>query len=119
MRVYPTAPPTNDNEYIRVTAVNHGNAPTTITNCLGYYRVGKRSLFKRRKKQHFVVNTGLPGTLGMSVPYVLKPGEEWTGFSDQADILEKMQGGTLYLGIHHNQRKKSLLKRVRFRQPAV
>ena len=114
MRMYPSEPPIGDQEYIRVTAVNHGNGPTTITNCLGYYTIGKRSLFKRRKKQLFIISTGGSGSLGMSVPYVLKPGEEWTGFALQVDILEKMAGGNLYLGIHHNQRTKPIYKHVRF-----
>ena len=112
MQVYPRQPPTNDNTYISVTAVNRGNSSTTITNFCGYYTKSYWNLL-RRKKQSFIVTTDL--SLGKPIPYVLRPGEEWSSMADQKSIQEQCAGGLLYFGIIHNQRKRAVYKRVKFR----
>lgn len=83
MQVYPRQPITEDNTYISVSAVNRGTAPTTITHFCGYYSQSIWHLL-RGKKQNFIVNTH--PALGRAVPYVLAPGEEWSGMADQADL---------------------------------
>lgn len=110
INVYPIQPPTNDNTYVSVTAVNHGNSPTTITHFSGYYASDLWSLI-RGKKQQFVINAS-PET-GKPVPYVLGPGQEWSGLADQDDLLNKSKGGYLYLGVYHNQCNKPIYKRVK------
>jgi len=112
MQVFPRQPITGDKTYISVTAVNRGNSSTTITHCCGYYT---KNIWDRirGKKQQFFVNTDV--SLGKPIPYVLRPGEEWSNMADQMDIQEKCAGGLLYIGIIHNQRKRPVYKRVKFR----
>lgn len=111
MQVYPRQPITEDNEYISVTVVNHGTSPTTITHFCGYYAT---SLWNhiRRKRQHFVIPSH--PALGMKVPYVLSPGQEWSSLADQRDLHEKSKGGYLYIGVIHNQSKRPVYKKVIF-----
>jgi len=110
MKIFPKQPITGDNRYISVTAVNHGNSPTTITHFCGYYT---SSLWDsiRGRKQNFVVN--VHPSLGKPVPYVLAPGEEWNSLADQDDIMKQSGGGYLYIGIIHNQRKRPIYKRIK------
>ena len=112
MQVFPRQPVTGDKSYISVTAINRGNAPTTITHFIGYYT---KNLWNRirGKKQAFIVNTDL--SLGKPIPYILKPGEEWSSMADQKSIQEKCANGLLYIGIIHNQRKRPVFKRVKFK----
>ncbi|MFZ3136192.1 MAG: hypothetical protein WA126_02235 [Thermodesulfovibrionales bacterium] len=112
MQVFPRQPITEDNIYISVTAINRGNSSTTITHFCGYYT---KSIWNRirGKKQAFIVNTD--PSLGKTIPYVLRPGEEWSSMANQKSIQEKCAGGLLYIGIIHNQRKRPVYKRVRFR----
>ncbi len=112
MQIFPRQPITGDKKYISVTAINKGNSSTTITHFCGYYT---KNIWNRirGKKQQFIVNTD--GSLGKQIPYVLRPGEEWSNMAIQKDIEEKCAGGLLYLGIIHNQRKRPIYKRVKFR----
>ena len=113
MQIYPRQPLTGDKSYISLTAVNHGNAPTTITHFCGYYSTSLWKLIKG-KKQNFIVNTG--HELGQTVPFKLAPGEEWSSLADQSDMEEKCgKGGYLYMGIIHNQRKRPVYVRVKLR----
>jgi hypothetical protein len=112
MQVYPRQPNSEDNTYISVTAVNRGNSSTTITHFCGYYCKGFWDLL-RRKKQKFIVKTG--PALGKPLPCVLNPGEEWSSMAEQKSLQEQSAGGFLYIGILHNQRKRLVYKRVKFR----
>jgi hypothetical protein len=111
MKVYPQQPITEDNTYISVRAINRGTSPTTITHFAGFYAPNLWALL-RGKKQHFVVNTH--PVLGNPIPFVLKPGEEWSSLADQNDLTEKSEQGYLYLGVYHNQGKRPIFKRVKF-----
>jgi len=112
MKVFPEDSITKGKTYISVTAVNRGNAPTTITHFCGFYTNNLWNLI-RRKRQHFITNPH-PST-GKTIPYVLSPGEEWSNLADQKDIQEKMGNGYLYIGIIHNQKKHPIYVRVKFR----
>ena len=112
MQVFPRQPITEDKTYISVTAVNRGNSSTTITHFCGYYIKSFWGLL-RGEKQEFIVNTDL--SLGKPIPFVLHPGEEWSSMADQKSIEEKCIGGHLYIGIIHNQRKRPVYKRVKFK----
>jgi hypothetical protein len=116
MIVFPRNPLTGDKLYISVTAVNRGNAPTTITHFCGYHTKNLWDLI-RRKRQNFVVNTH-PG-LGKQVPCVLAPGEEWQNMADQENLQESFKGGFLYIGVIHNQRARPVYVRIHLAETAA
>jgi hypothetical protein len=116
MQIFPPDPVTGDRRYISVTAVNRGNAPTTITHFCGF-RTKNLWDHIRGKRQNFIVNAH--HRLGKDLPYVLAPGEEWSNLSDQDDLLEKFKDGLLYIGVIHNQRKKPVYACIRFTEMAI
>lgn len=112
-------PGVSDKTYIVVTATNRGDTPTTITHFCGYYLLKRKGIFKRRKRQPFIVKTG---EFGMSIPHVLSPGEQWSSFSDQAGVRTQLDdggGGDLYIGIYHSQSSRPCFKRVKLPEPSV
>jgi hypothetical protein len=110
MKLFPAAPPTGDDLFITVTAVNRGNAATTITHFMGHYQP-RAPFYKRRPaKQLFVVN--VRNGVGQDVPHVLKPGEQWHGLARQEGQFD-LTKGDLFIGIQHNQREKPILRKVR------
>lgn len=110
MQVYPRSEVFGDKEYIMVKAVSRGTGPTTVTHFLGFHSKSRWDAW-RRKGRHFVVGTHpIVGPL----PRVLLPGEEWQGMSDQTDMPEHYsRSGYLYMGVAHNQRRRSVYTRVR------
>jgi len=112
MKIFPRQSTTVDKKYISVTAVNRGNSSTTITHFCGYYT---KNIWNRirGKKQQFIITIDV--SLGKPIPYILRPGEEWSNMAIQKDIQDKCAGGLLYMGIIHNQRKRPVYKRVKFR----
>jgi len=115
MRIYPPQPPTNDNDYISIKAVNVGTGPTTITHCLGYYTKSIWGLVKKSERQHFIVNI-TPDT-GNDIPFVLGPGAEWSNIAAQDKLFEAAGNGIIYIGIVHNQRRKAIYKRIKRTKP--
>jgi hypothetical protein len=111
IRVYPPQPPTNENDYITIKAINFGTGPTTITHCAGYYTKSIWGLVKKSERQQFIINI-TPQT-GKDIPFILEPGTEWSNLAAQSDLFEKAGDGYLYLGIIHNQRSKPIYKRVK------
>jgi len=116
MMIMPRQPVTGDRRFIFVTAVNRGSAPTTITHFLGFHAASVLHLI-RRNREHFAVNTG--GGLGLHLPYVLQPGQEWQGMADQQELAESFRGGFLFVGVQHNQRNRAVYVRVRLPKPIV
>ena len=109
MSISPNDPATDGKLFISVTAVNKGNAPTTITTFCGYhYRNFWARL--RRKGQGFFFNP--TGSLGQSVPHVLGPGEQWSNMAAQEGMLEKFDSGAVFIGVIHNQRRRPVFARV-------
>lgn len=114
MQFLPRQPLTGDKLYVCVTAINRGDAATTITHFAGFHEKTLSDLLLRvllRRRQGFVIAPG-PAPGADPVPYVLKPGEEWSGVAEQADLQKHYQGGYLYIGIIHNQRKRPVYARV-------
>lgn len=111
MQILSKAPATGDKNFISVTAVNRGTAPTTITHFCGFYTDSLWNLI-RGNRQQFIITTN--SVMGKDVPYVLKPGEQWNRWADQHDLQKKVGNGYLYLGVTHNQRKRPVYQRVCF-----
>jgi hypothetical protein len=112
IQVFPRTAITGDTVYISVTATNRGTAPTTLTNFVGFHEKTLLDLFLRRllrRRKGFVVFTG---PLGQPIPYVLKPGEQWSNVVEQLDLQSHYQGGYLYIGVSHNQRKRPIYAHV-------
>lgn len=98
-------PETQNTTYILVKAVNIGKAATTITSFHGYHSSDKG------KRQNFVIPL-MP--LSDTLPYVLKPGEEWKHMVDHAALQRRLGSGYVYLAVTHNQRKRPVYaKKVR------
>ena len=109
MEIFPSDPLTENKQYISITAINKGSAPTTITHFCGYF-VKNLWDFISRKRQNFIINAH-PST-GKTLPYVLKPGEEWHNLADQKHIIENYKNGFIYVGVAHNQQKKPKYVRI-------
>lgn len=75
--------------YVTITAVNHGDRATTITNMgfLYYKNWFKAYLFKNRPTRAFVVTSPSQGQV---VPYRLETGAQWIGMAHQDDDTDKM-----------------------------
>ncbi len=105
MVLLPDTPDTQNTTYIQVKAVNIGKAATTITNFHGCHSSDKG------KRQNFVIP---PMPLSDTLPYVLKPGEEWKHLVDQSGMQRQLGSGYVYLAVTHNQRKSPVYaKKVR------
>lgn len=86
--------------YVMVDVVNIGERPTTLTNL---------SLKDKNLRKQFVV---IPA-FAIPFPYVLKPGEIWTGGIEQDKELEDMaKNGKLFYQVHHAWAKKPSRKRI-------
>jgi hypothetical protein len=110
MKIFPLAPNEEDKTYILVNAVNIGSSATTITHFLGYSADTFLDSLRHKKRKYFIVN----GTKdSLPIPYKLSPGDEWKGMADQTLILSGFNAKYFYLGVAHNQQKKSIYKRVR------
>ncbi len=95
--------------FIFVEVVNRGDLPTTITHLVGVYYP---SILKRllRKKHNYIYP--YPGH-GPAIPFMLNPGDRWTGSIDQAEAEKKFKGkGFFYCGVIHSTKKKPVFKRV-------
>lgn len=66
IRVYPMQPPTNDNNYVSIKAVNRGTGPTTITHCAVFYTKNIWGLIKKSEGQCFVINVA--PQMGTNIP---------------------------------------------------
>ena len=111
MQIYPNQPPTNDNTYVAVRAVNVGTGKTTITHCAGYYTTNILGVLLKKYRQQFMIN--IDHQTGHPVPFMLEPGAEWANLADQKFLMERAGNGRVYLGIIHNQRKRPIYKRVK------
>jgi hypothetical protein len=75
--------------YVSITAVNHGDRATTVTNMgfLYYDKWFKAYLFKNRPTQAFVVTSP---SQGQPIPYRLETGAQWSGMAHQDNGTDKM-----------------------------
>lgn len=110
MRFFPETPLTKGKTYIVVTAVNRGNAPTTIT-CFGGYHSSVLWDFRKKKRQYFVIPP--IESMGSNVPCLLAPGEEWKNFIEQSPLQKDFGKGCFYIGVGHNQSNRLIYAKVR------
>jgi hypothetical protein len=97
-------------KYILVTVDNMGDRPTTITHLLGTVYSSWYRRFRGKQEHSFFVPTP---SFAPALPYVLRPGERWSGTAAQTEEFKTWSRDSLmYLGVAHTARKKSELKRV-------
>ena len=101
-------------KYLFVEVVNTGDRPTTITQliCLHYTSALKR--LWTRPDGEFLVPIS---SLGPALPYVLKPGERWTGGASQESLLQQVSApsGYIYFGVLHSAAKRPALAKIRMK----
>lgn len=103
-----------DKTYIIAKATNKGDRTTTITNLgVRYYSNRFCKLLQRPKWQGVIANTGLK-----PLPYILKPGETWSGLIDQDEFNDELyERGILIVELYCSHSKKPKKVRVRPQKP--
>ena len=106
---------------ILVTATNRGSETTTVKNIFVIWyenRLGK--LFQRKGEGGVIINTEIPNSKAGVLPYVLKPGSEWTGMIDQTQMIDQTHGletiianKCVYVAIYCSHRDKPIMKRLK------
>jgi len=109
MKVHPNLPPTGNTTFILVVAVNRGGQQTTITHLAGeYFPTLWHKIFNRGAQRFAILNTVGPG-----IPYVLPPGQRWSGLINQDDMVKKFgASGRFYCGVFHSMSPKAVYRRV-------
>ena len=101
-----------DEHYVIVTVSNNGEYKVTLTHLVGFHYKSTLLWLRRKPTTSMVVKKEEP-KFGMGIPYVLAPGEQWSGGITQNTDLEKLaQAGRLYFGVHHSGSRRPVLARV-------
>ena len=92
--------------HISITVSNRGDSPTTITLFGFVYYPSFWAEFFKRKSVNLIIT---PRGTGMgSLPHLLAPGANWTGWADQTKDLEKMlESGRLWAWVRANHSDKA------------
>lgn len=111
--MYDEVPKPTDAKYILVDISNTGDMKTTITHLVGVcYTSFWRWLFWQKPDVNFFIPTP---EFAKELPYILEPGEKWSGSFKQTEELESwLKTGRFYCGIHHSNSSKPQLRRVKF-----
>jgi hypothetical protein len=110
MEMLPPSPLAAKGELVIVTAVNVGDAPTTITHVLGVVYQSRLAQFRRKRKKTVVF---MPVELGPPVPHVLHPGEQWTCGIIQSQVLDAtLPSDVVLLGLQHAVASKPVLHKL-------
>lgn len=107
------------NDYLVLTVISRGNAPTTITSMVLWdFPTRLARLFRSRKPKTMIVpEPTLPGMAGQ-LPDSLPSGHVWMGMVTHTPALEQMiAAGRLYVGVVASHADKPVLKRVRQWKP--
>jgi hypothetical protein len=95
---------------ISLEATNFGDRPTTITNICYVYFPNRWALLRNRAPGGWVANQPSPA---QPLPFELKPGTVWMGFTDQTpDFEEKARAGYLMCDLYHSHTPKPIRRRV-------
>ena len=75
--------------YVSVTAVNHGDRATTITNMgFRYYKSWFKAYLQRNKSDRaFIITTPSQAQI---LPYRFEAGAQWIGMCDQTEEIDQM-----------------------------
>lgn len=105
-------------DLLRVTAVNRGDAPTTITNlCLLEYSSAWARWRHKPRKSFVITNPQLPGYTQL-MPYILNVGEQWSGFApERDDVTGDIQTGVMFAAIFTTDRDRPYTVRIPKRKP--
>ncbi|PHS27633.1 MAG: hypothetical protein COA84_03755 [Robiginitomaculum sp.] len=101
----------DEKQYISVTVVNRGTAPTTITSFCGYYAKDHIPGLRKSNRKYFVVNDD--PSLGNTVPYELHPGQQCSALVDQEKVIEDFGHGLFYIGVQHNQNSGPIYRKIK------
>lgn len=109
--------PTKEDRFIRVTATNTGDRPTTIS-VFGFLYYENWFSFA---KSFLPLIQGKPDKFfshdSYNLPYVLKPGDLWTSRPiEDKKIQEMAKEGLLVFAIYASHTEKPTIKRVRLAQ---
>lgn len=97
-----------------VTAVNVGDAPTTVTGLhLTYWPSWWKRLLRYGAEHMVVLDPALSGS-AYGVPHELGRGQEWIGAASyDGEVKEMVEEGYLYFDVYHSMGKKPARIRVR------
>ncbi|GAB3335380.1 hypothetical protein GCM10027359_08990 [Marilutibacter aestuarii] len=88
---------------------NTGDRATTLTHLAFYGYKSKWHRLVRRKKY---AARYVPLPFGGHLPYELKVGSQWTGSTNQDELLHKLDCPLIYAAITHSGSKTKVLKRL-------
>jgi hypothetical protein len=106
----------DEREYVAVTVVNRGDAPTTIT----HLAVVEKSrffdrLFRIKRQTYLIPRPQLPGADPV-IPHVLEPGRQWTGMGnrrpDIPELIKLLDSGKAFALVQASHADKPTMKRI-------
>lgn len=109
-----TFPLSDKQLYVMVKVSNRGSLATTINaHCVHIYDNWWKKFRRQPSKSGVVREPQLPFNL-KSLPHVLEPGEEWSGFITQSGDFEKWaESGRLYVAIYTSHTSRPIVKHVK------
>lgn len=93
-----------------VNVSNRGEGVTTITHFGLLEFPDAISRWQRKASNSFIVAHPYLAGMNTALPYVLRPGEMWTGFADgKSEATGDLQSGTMWVAIYTTDREKPYL----------
>jgi hypothetical protein len=92
---------------LTVNATNRGDAPTTITHLTVEEFPSFWSRLRNRPSQSFVIPDPRIDGAGNGLPYVLQPGQQWTGLAgDPRETIGDIQTGRFWVAVYASHRER-------------
>ena len=107
-----------EKDLLAVTAYNRGDQSTTVTHMVlvEYDNLWSR-LRDKRSKSYIIPNPQLSGH-PPSIPKELPTGGQWMGFArSRPDVVDDIETGKFWAGVHTTSRDRAYLARIRKRKP--
>ena len=109
-------PSYDQKHYVQTEVTNYGDRSTTLTNIELYYFEKPWSWAYWRNRPTTAAVLNIPNSFH-SFPYELKPGNVWSGLTEQTPELKGWATkGVLYFYLHHSHHPKPVRQRVRCRR---
>ena len=103
---------------LTVNATNRGDAATTITHLTVEEFPTVWARLRNKPSQSFVVPDPRIDGAGNGLPYVLPPGQQWTGLAgDPSETIGDIQTGNFWVAIYATHREQPY--KVRITRPTV